>query len=260
VDQRCLANHKSIPLDHPAYHVEFEDVVAFDFDYEIDGQLYEGYFAHPAQIDGLLPGVMIAHQWMGLGEYEKFRSREWASFGYVAFALDVYGKGIRPDNSDDARGNTTFLRENPEIMRLRARESLKQLVEFNDTDPKKIAQFGYCFGGSVVLELARDSADIKATATFHGSLQQLIFDSSRNNILGAVVVHHADLDTGVTDEHVEGFYNEMRTGEHDWFFVRYGNAEHGFTEAGSPVYDEKADFRSLQITRDFFAEILQLDE
>jgi len=250
--------HDSPFPSHPSYKQHFDNVVSFDFDYEIDGVLYEGFFAHPTDVTGQLPGAMIAHQWMGLQAYEKFRAEQWASFGYVAFASDVYGKGIRPTNPNDARGNATFLRENPDILRQRAAGGLRTLATFNFTDPSKIVQFGYCFGGSTVLELARDGADIKATATFHGSLYQLIDDPNRNNILGAVAVHHGDADTSILEPEVDAFVEEMRSNDYDWHLVSYGGAAHGFSEASSPAYDEKADIRSLAFTIDFFKDILNL--
>eukprot|EP00004_Rigifila_ramosa_P003310 TRINITY_DN1354_c0_g1_i2.p1 TRINITY_DN1354_c0_g1~~TRINITY_DN1354_c0_g1_i2.p1 ORF type:complete len:232 (-),score=47.76 TRINITY_DN1354_c0_g1_i2:230-925(-) len=196
LDAHAAHMHDGRLLTHPRYTTQFENVEAYDFDYIVDGAVYEGYVAYPSGATTPLPGTLIAHQWMGLGDYEKYRARQWASFGYIAFASDMYGKGIRPTNSDEARGNTTYLRENPLVMRQRAQGSLQALLSFNLSNPQKIAQFGYCFGGHTTLELARDGADIKATAVYHGSLNQLIDDPAFNNILGAVSVHHGDLDDG----------------------------------------------------------------
>ena len=158
-------------------------------EYREGNTILEGYLAFDDEIKGPRPGVMVVHAWKGLGEQEKRRARELAELGYVAFAADIYGKGIRPKNNQEAAAQATIYRSNRQLMRDRANAGLgvlkrNRMVAFNQT-----AAIGYCFGGGVVLELARSGARVDGVVSFHGNLDTPDPEDAKN-IRGKVLVLH----------------------------------------------------------------------
>jgi len=232
-------------------------------EYRDGNTILEGYLAYDDEIKGPRPGVMVVHAWRGLGEYEKRRARELAELGYVAFAADIYGKGIRATNNQEAAKLAQIYRSNRQLMRNRANAGLRvlkrnRMVAFNNT-----AAIGYCFGGGVVLELARSGARVDGVVSFHGNLDTPDPKDARN-IRAKVLVLHGASDPLVPIEQVDGFIAEMEAAEVDYQLVMYGNAVHSFSDpnAGDDpttgvAYNAKADRRSWQDMKNFFAEIFQ---
>ena len=124
-------------------------------EYKQGDTVLEGYLAYDDAIQGKRPGVLVVHAWMGLSEYEQRRARELAALGYVAFAADIYGKGVRPTDRQEAGQQAGKFRANRELLRQRAAAGLPVLADNPHVDASKIAAIGYCFGGGAVLELAR---------------------------------------------------------------------------------------------------------
>lgn len=222
----------------------------------------EGYLAYP---DGpsttKRPGVVVFHDWMGLGPNPKMRADMLAKLGYVALAADLYGKGVRPANAGEAGKLAGQYKEDRATLRARARAALDQLVASGKVDPAKVAAIGYCFGGTAALELARSGAPLAATVSFHGGLSTPHPEDAKN-IKGRVLVLHGADDPFVKPEEVAGFETEMRTAKIDWQLVAYGGAVHAFTveAAGNDpskgaAYDAKADHRSWEAMRGFFGEV-----
>src|SRR6478736_2068738 len=137
--------------------------------YQQGGATLEGFHVYDDAVTGKRPAVLVIHQWTGLTDHEKSRSRMLAELGYNVFAADIYGKGIRPQPPEAGKeagkykGARTFYRA-------RLTAALDQLKADEHTDPAKIAAIGYCFGGGGVLELARSGAGISGVVSFHGSL------------------------------------------------------------------------------------------
>ena len=230
-------------------------------EYECGNVILEGYLAYDDSIKGKMPGVMIIHQWTGLQDYEKKRACQIAELGYAAFAIDIYGKGIRPSNPTDAGKQAAIYRSDRKLMRERAQAGLDQLKSFKFVDADKIAVMGYCFGGGAALELARSGADIAGTVSFHGNLDTPNPDDAKK-IKGKVLVLHGADDPHVPPPQVSGFQEEMRKAMVDWMFVAYGNAVHAFTDASAgndnskgAAYNKKADERSWEEMKRFYREI-----
>ena len=222
----------------------------------------EGFHAYDDSIQGKRPGVLVVHQWKGLGAYEKERAQMLAKLGYNVFAVDIYGKGVRPQNPKEAGALAGKYKSDRKLLRERVQAGLDVLEKSPLTDPKKIAAIGYCFGGTTVLELARSSADISGVVSFHGGLSSPN-PADAKNIKGKVLVLHGADDPNVNPE-VAGFQEEMRNAKVDWEMISYGNAVHSFTDwnAGSDnskgaAYNEKADKRSWEAMQQFFAEIFR---
>ena len=223
--------------------------------------ILEGYLAYDDEIKEQRPGVLVVHQWKGLGDYEKRRARELAELGYVAFAADIYGQGIRPQTNEEAGVQATIYRSDRQLLRDRANAGLKVLQNHELTLPEKLAAIGYCFGGGTVLELARSGAPVAGVVSFHGNLDTPNLEDA-NNIRGRVLVLHGADDPLVPPEQVQTFTEEMRAANVDWELVMYGGAVHSFSDPGAGddpskgvAYQEAADKRSWTAMQEFFQQI-----
>jgi len=232
-------------------------------EYKQGDTVLEGFLAYDKAIHGKRPGVLIVHQWKGLGSYEKKRAEMLANLGYTVFALDIYGKGIRADNPKDASALAAKYKNDRALLRERAKSGLGILKKHELTDPERIAAIGYCFGGTTVLELARSGADLDGIVSFHGALGTPDPKDARN-IKGKVLALHGADDPFVPPAEVTAFEEEMRQAKVDWQLVSYGSAVHSFTDwdAGNDnskgaAYNEKADKRSWEAMKLFFAEIFR---
>ena len=222
----------------------------------------EGYLAVPEGIgEARVPGVIVVHDWSGLGPYAKKRAEMLAEAGFVALAVDIYGQGVRPETTEERAKQAGRYRGDRALMRARAQAGLEALTKHPRVDPAKVAAIGYCFGGGVALELARSGAEVAGVVSFHGNLDTPRPEAAAQ-IRGSVLVCHGAADPYVPAEQVAGFHDEMRAARVDYQFVAYGGAVHSFThpEAGSDpsqgsAYDERADRRSWQAMLRFFAEI-----
>src|SRR5450432_122932 len=137
---------------------EDREIITQTFAYKIDGADYEGVISRPAKLDGRAPGVLVVHDWTGCGEFVQARAMNLAQRGYVAFAIDVYGKGKRAKNSTEAGALAAPFYKDRALLRARGQAALAELVKRDDVDPKRVGAMGFCFGGGAVLELARSGA------------------------------------------------------------------------------------------------------
>lgn len=228
--------------------IETSDVM-----YEDDGLEFEGFVAVDEAIDGTRPGVLVVHEWTGVGPNVRMRAEMLARLGYVAFAVDVYGRGVRPSGDDAAAEAGRYYRDLP-LMRSRVQLGFEQLRSHPSVDPTRIAVMGYCFGGSASLEFARTGADLRGVVSFHGAL--IAHDpSDADAIRASVLVLAGAQDSVVTDLAVAAFEDDLRSAPTlDWQLTTYSGAPHGFTMPG-PAYRPIADRRSWGALRDFFSEV-----
>jgi dienelactone hydrolase len=223
----------------------------------------EGYLAYDDSFAGKRPGVLVVHEWTGLGNYVKKRAGQLARLGYVAFGADIYGKGIRPATPEAAGREAGKYRADRKLLRARAQAGLAELRKQPLVDPGRIAAIGYCFGGTTVLELARSGVDLAGAVSFHGGLDTPNPEDAKQIRAKILVLHGAD-DPHVPPRQVAAFQDEMRTVGVDWQMVSYGGAVHSFTNPDSgnnpaqgAAYNEKADMRSWQAMKLFLAEIFR---
>jgi dienelactone hydrolase len=231
--------------------------------YRHDGTVLEGYLAYDPGVTGKRPGVLVVHEWWGLNDYTRRRAEQLARLGYVAFALDMYGKGVSTSDPKEAGRLSGLFRNDRHFGRARAAAGLDVLKGRSEVDSGRIAAIGYCFGGTVVLETARGGADLKGVVSFHGGLATPNAADAKN-IKGKVLVLHGADDTFESPAEIAAFQEEMRQAGVDWQMVYYGGAVHSFTnpDAGKAgikgvAYNESADRRSWQAMRDFFDEIMK---
>ncbi|MBZ5637507.1 MAG: dienelactone hydrolase family protein [Acidobacteriia bacterium] len=232
-------------------------------EYRQGDAVLEGYVAWDDSIQGKRPGVLVVHDWMGVGPSTTSKCEQLAKLGYVAFAADIYGKGVRPADTKEAGQLVGKYKGDRTLLRARAAAGLDALRANPKVDPKRIAAIGFCFGGTTAIELARSGADLAGVVSFHGGLDSPAPADGMNIKAKILALHGAD-DPTISAENLAAFENEMRKAGVDWQLVEYGGAVHAFTNpaAGNDnskgaAYNERADRRSWAAMRDFFAEIFK---
>jgi dienelactone hydrolase len=189
-----------------------------------------------------------------------------AEQGFVAFALDMYGKGNTTTDPKQAGEWAGKVMSNPQQMRERAAAGLAILADNSHTDSSRMAAIGYCMGGTVALELARsglkNTENLKAIVAFHASTIAAKNPEDNKNIKGAVLICHGQDDTFVKPEQIENFHKQMKDAGIDYAFTSYAGAVHAFTNPdadkfGVPgvSYNQKADHRSWAAMKDLFSEV-----
>jgi dienelactone hydrolase len=238
-------------------------IITKTVEYKQGDTVLEGYLAWDDAKTDIRPGVLVVHEWTGINAHIKQRAEMLAKLGYVAFAADIYGKGIRPTMQADAAKTAGIYKNDRLLMRSRVRAGLEELKKQKQVDQMRLAAIGYCFGGTTVLELARDGADVKGVVSFHGGLSTPTPQDAKQ-IKGTVLALHGADDPFVKAAEVAAFQDEMRKAGVDWQFVSYSNAVHSFTNTAAgndnskgAAYNEKADKRSWEAMKVFFAEILK---
>jgi dienelactone hydrolase len=222
----------------------------------------EGFLAYDTAQAGKRPGILVVHQWMGLSDYEKKRCEMLAKLGYVAFAADVYGQGIRPKSVAEAGAQAGKYKSNRKLLRQRVNAGLACLRQQRLVDAQRVGAIGYCFGGTAVIELARSGADVRGVVSFHGGLDAPTPVDGKNIKCRVLALHGAD-DPFESAADLAAFENEMRAGGVDWELVKYGGAVHSFTDWNADgslkgaQYNERADRRSWAAMREFFADLFK---
>jgi dienelactone hydrolase len=236
---------------------------ARDIDYRCGETSLRGYLVLEENAAGRRPGVAVFHEGLGLGEFTMERARRLAGLGYVALAADMFGDRRQASNLQEVASLVGGLRAEPEKLRARGRAALATLAALPHVDAGRLAAIGFCFGGSVVLELAREGADLKAVVSFHGVLATKM-PAQPGQVKASVLVCTGVDDPLAPPEQVADFENEMRTGGvKDWQVIAYGNTLHGFTNPAADgsmmrtaLYNEQADRRSWASMKSLFDEVL----
>ncbi len=232
-------------------------------EYKHGDTVLEGYLAYDDAETAKKPGILVVHEWKGLNDYAKSRAEQLAGLGYVALAVDMYGKGIRAKDHDEAAKLSGVYRNDRNLMRERAKAAYDFLKSQEPVDPDRIAAIGYCFGGTTVLEMARAGFDLKGVASFHGGLSTPV-PAKPGDVKARIIAFHGADDKFIPAEDVKNFQEEMRQAGADWQFVVFSDAIHSFTvpEAGTDkstgmAYNEKADKRSWATLLNFLNEIFK---
>jgi dienelactone hydrolase len=229
-----------------------------DIEYDVDGQRYVGHIAVDTGREGRRPAVLVCHEGPGLSDHAKNVAERLAGLGYVAFALDYHGDG-KPLPREEMMPKLGELMGNPDRMRQLAQAGLDVLLAQPAADQSRVAAVGYCFGGTMALELARGGAELQAVVGFHSGLGTA--RRGADKITGSVLVLIGADDPLIPPEQRADFEKEMREGGVDWRMVLYGGAAHSFTNPlasalGMPgvEYHELTDKRSWRAMLDLFEE------
>ncbi|SER74747.1 Dienelactone hydrolase [Pseudomonas sp. NFACC02] len=193
-----------------------------------DGTKLVGYYAYDDAIKGPRPGIVVVHEWWGLNDYAKRRARDLAALGYSAMAIDMYGEGKNTEHPKDAMAFMQAATADAGASRKRFDAGLEQLKKQPETNPKKIAAIGYCFGGGVVLDAARRGEPLAAVVSFHGALTTKT-PAKEGVTKTPMLIEHGNSDTMVTAQNVADFKKEMDAAKADYTFVGIDGAKHGFT-------------------------------
>jgi dienelactone hydrolase len=233
-------------------------VVTRTIAYDHDGQKLQGYLAYDDAKAGPRPGVLVIHEWWGLNDYTKMRTRQLAEMGYVAFAADMFGDGKTTRDPKEAQAWSSAVSSAPGMLAARSKAGLDVLRKEKVTDVEKMAAIGFCFGGTTVLQLAYAGVPLKGVVTFHGGL--VVPDEQQaQKIRAPIVILHGAEDTFVKPETIDGMRKALDAAKVDWFMVSYAQAVHAFTNPDADSfkipgigYNEKAAKRSWDEMARFF--------
>ena len=221
-----------------------------------------GYLAWDDAVSEKRPGILVLHEWWGLNDYARQRTRQLAGLGYIAFAADIYGEGKTVTHPEDAGKMAGQVRANVQDWRRRATAALEVLASQPQCDAGRLAAIGYCFGGSTALQLAYAGADLKAVATFHAALPAAT-DAEAEQIKPEILVCHGADDAFVPAEAIRAFRQALEKAEVRYEFISYPGARHSFTVPTADAvgidglkYDQAADQASWQAMRELFGRCL----
>jgi dienelactone hydrolase len=244
----------------------FAKVVKEEFEYKDGKAKLKGFIAYDDSIKGKRPGVIVVHEWWGHNEYARKRATMLAKLGYTAIALDMYGDGKLAKHPKDAKKFSGEIFANMDLMKSRFNAALTKLKKHKTVNDKKIAAVGYCFGGAVVLHMARSGIDLKGIVSIHGHLKTKA-PAKAGQIKAKILVIHGMADPVIPAKDVEAFKNEMKVAKVDMTFKAYKDAKHAFTNPGAtevgkkfklPIaYNEQADKQSWEDMKKFLKDVLK---
>ena len=238
-------------------------VVGQEVEYRSDETLMKGYLAYDDAIKGKRPGILVVHEWWGHNEYARSRARQLAELGYTALAVDMYGEGRQAAHPEDAGKFSSELKNNMPLAEARFNSALHLLRDQPTVEGGQIGAIGYCFGGGIVLEMARHGYDLDAVASFHGSLTTAT-PPEKGAVKARVFVANGADDPFVKPEQIKIFEAQMKAVGADYTLVNYPGAKHSFTnpdadkygkEFGLPLaYNAEADKASWAAMQQLFKE------
>jgi dienelactone hydrolase len=242
------------------------DIKSETIKYEVAGQPFSGTLSYDDNIKGKRPGVLVVHEWWGHNAYAKKRAEMLAKLGYTAFALDMYGTGKVASHPDDAKKFMEATLADMKVAEARFNAAFNILQQQLTVEASKIAAIGYCFGGGMVLHMAKVNPELAGVVSYHGALG--ISANTRpvsTPIKTKILVFNGAADPFVTKEQVDSFKQDMKTIGADYEFIDYPGVKHSFTNPDADsfgkkfnmplVYDEKADKDSWEKTQAFFKRI-----
>ncbi len=239
-------------------------IIGKPVEYRVNGMTMNGYLAYDDNLKGKRPGVLVVPEWWGVNDYIRNRARMLAKLGYTALVVDMYGEGKTAANPDEAGKLSSQIMKNPDIANARFRSAVEFLIGQPTVDPARIGAIGYCFGGGVVLNMARQGTDLKGVVSFHGNLTPVV-PAKPGGVKPKILVLTGSDDSLVPPDKVEAFEREMKGAGADYRVISYPGAKHSFTnpEADSlgkkfnmPIaYNPNADKKSWEEMKKFLTNI-----
>jgi len=233
-------------------------------EYSAQGTVMKGYLAYDENVKGKRAGVVVVPEWWGLNDYVRRRARMLAELGYTALAVDMYGEGRVVTTPDEAGKLSSEAMKNFDATKARFMAAIDFLKGQPTVDPSRVAAIGYCFGGGVVLNMARQGVDLKGVVSFHGGLTA-VKPAQAGSVKAKILVLNGGADKFITPEEIEAFKQEMTAAGAAFQFISYPGALHSFTnpeatELGKkfnmPIaYNAKADEESWNEMKKFMTTI-----
>ena len=231
-----------------------------EIEYKAGETVLQGFVAWDDATPAKRPGVLVVHEWWGHNEHARNQAKRLAEAGYVGFALDMFGKGKLASHPQDAQAFVAEAMKDPAVARARFDAALAQLKADPHVNPEKVGAIGYCFGGAVVLAMARAGADLDAVGVFHGPLAAQA-PAQKGAVKARVLVQEGAADPMIPASQIADFKKEMDAAGVTYKVVTYPGAKHGFTnpDAGSfgmdgLAYDKDADQKSWAVLVDWLRE------
>lgn len=256
-------NNNKTPGEQPNGETKQAGIKEEAVAYTADTAHLKGYVTYDANKKGKRPGVIVVHEWWGLGDYVRGRAKQLAEMGYIAMAADMYGEGKTGDNPQKAGELATPFYKDPNLAKTRLDAALSKLKSYEQTDTANIAAIGYCFGGYVVVNAAKLGANLKGVVSFHGGLAGA--PANKDLLKAKMLICHGEKDNFVPDNEVNAFKKGMDSIGADYTFKVYPNATHAFTNPQAteiakkfnmPIkYNAAADSASWNDMKDFFGKI-----
>lgn len=242
----------------------YAKVVGEEVEYTGGGVTMKGYLTYDDAIKGKRPGVLVVHEWWGHNEHARNSAHKLAELGYTALAVDMYGDGKTADHPKDAGAFAGEVKKNMGAATERFAAAKKLLAEHKTTDNTRIAAIGYCFGGGIVLEMARQGMDLDAVVSFHGGLGTQS-PAQPGKVKAKVLVCNGAADVFVKPEEIAAFKEEMKNAKVDFEFKSYPDAKHAFTNPAATengkkfelplAYNEAADKQSWSDMKTFLQQV-----
>ena len=239
-------------------------VVVKDVTYKDGDTTYKGVLAYDDAMKDKRPGMIVVHEWWGITKHVRDYTRELASKGYTALAVDMYGNGKTTEDPKEAGQLSGSVANNPDVMKARFDAGKKFLLSQKSVDDKRIGAIGFCFGGGVVLNMARMGEDLSGVASFHGSLGTKT-PAKAGAVKSKVLVMNGADDPLVKPEAIDAFKKEMEAAKVSYKFINYPGAVHAFTNPEATAkgqqyklplaYHAEADQKSKAEMLKFFSEI-----
>ncbi|MCC7527201.1 MAG: dienelactone hydrolase family protein [Candidatus Melainabacteria bacterium] len=230
-------------------------------DYTSGKNTFESYIAYDDLKSGRRPCVIICHAWAGQAEVDRQTAERLAKLGYVGFAADLYGKGMRGDPTGDNTHLMQPLLDDRGELKTRLLATIDAAKRHPVVDTSRIAAIGFCFGGLCVLDLARCGADVKGVVSFHGIFYPPNLGTQQEIKAKTLILHGWD-DPMATPDQVVEVAREFSNAKADWQIHGYGGTMHAFTAplANAPekgiLYSETAAKRSWKAMENFLEEVL----
>ncbi len=207
-------------------------------EYTSGNMVLKGYLAYDRSVTGKRPGILVVHEWWGHNAYARKRATMLARLGYTALAVDMYGEGKQAEHPDEAGKFAKEISGDMDMKISRFMAALSYLKKQESVDPSRIAAIGYCFGGSVVLDMARTGIDLKGVVSFHGGLTTNN-KAKPGEVNAKILVCHGEKDSFITAEQIAAFKQEMSEAKADLQFISYKDAKHSFTNPEADSYAQK---------------------
>lgn len=240
------------------------EIITKEVSYQQGDTVMKGFVAYDDSIQGKRPGILVVHEWWGHNAYARKRARMLAKLGYTALAVDMYGDGKTADHPTDAGKFSSAVGDNLPLAKARFDAAIKYLKQQSSVDPDKLAAIGYCFGGGIVINMARMGVELEGVVSFHGSIATKT-PAKEGDIKTRIRVFNGAADPFVTAEQIRAFEVEMSDAGADYKFVNYPDAKHSFTNPDADKYgkkfnlplkyNKKADEDSWKSMQEFFKEI-----
>lgn len=231
--------------------------------YEGDSITMNGYIVYDENKEGARPAVLVVPEWWGQNDYTKQRAKQLAELGYIAMAVDMYGNGKQADNPDSAGKLAMPFYTDPQMAKRRFDAALAKLRTYGQVDQSKVAAIGYCFGGAIVLNMAKLGDDLKGVVSFHGDLRGV--PANKELTKASILVCHGLADQFVPQAQVDQFRHQMDSAGIPFTFKAYPDAMHAFTNPNATALGEKfklpiaynaaADSASWKDMKEFFGKI-----